>query len=44
MPFPHTVVLFHDATGTRDGDVVSPGYSSRIDQKLNPVVRPSGDS
>lgn len=44
MPFPHTVVLFHDATGTRDGDVLFPGYSSRIDQKQDAMVRPSGDS
>jgi len=21
MPYPHSVVLFHDATGTRDGDI-----------------------
>lgn len=24
MPFPHTVVLFHDATGTRAGDADRP--------------------
>ncbi|HEX6124247.1 MAG TPA: hypothetical protein VFZ23_02630 [Pyrinomonadaceae bacterium] len=27
MPYPHNVVLFHDATGTRDGDKEHPAYS-----------------
>lgn len=31
MPFPHRVVLFHNVTGTRDGDVVVPGYPSKIE-------------
>lgn len=26
MPFPHTVILFHDATGTRDGDIEQAKY------------------
>jgi small-conductance mechanosensitive channel len=26
MPFPHTVVLFHDATGSRDGDIERDKY------------------
>ncbi len=26
MPFPHTVMLFHDATGTRDGDIERDKY------------------
>jgi len=26
MPFPHTVVLFHDATGTREGDIERDKY------------------
>ena len=26
MPFPHTVVLFHDATGSRDGDIKRARY------------------
>lgn len=26
MPFPHTVVLFHDTTGTRDGDIEHADY------------------
>lgn len=26
MPYPHTVVLFHDATGTRDGDIARERY------------------
>ncbi|HEU4595312.1 MAG TPA: mechanosensitive ion channel family protein [Pyrinomonadaceae bacterium] len=28
MPFPHTVVLFHDATGSRDGDIERAKYLS----------------
>lgn len=36
MPFPHRVVLFHNVTGTRDGDVAVPGYPSKI--------APSGES
>lgn len=32
MPYPHTVVLFHDATGTRDGDIERAKYlASPID-------------
>lgn len=27
MPYPHTVVLFHDATGTRDGDLERARYT-----------------
>lgn len=26
MPFPHTVVLFHDSTGSRDGDIAREAY------------------
>ncbi len=26
MPFPHTVVLFHDATGARAGDIEKAAY------------------
>ncbi|MBD0373741.1 MAG: mechanosensitive ion channel family protein [Pyrinomonadaceae bacterium] len=26
MPYPHTVVLFHDATGTREGDIERASY------------------
>jgi len=26
MPYPHTVVLFHDATGSRDGDIAREKY------------------
>lgn len=26
MPYPHTVVLFHDATGTREGDIAQARY------------------
>ena len=26
MPFPHTVVLFHDATGSRSGDIEREKY------------------
>ena len=29
MPYPHQVVLFHDTTGTRDGDVTL-GYQPRV--------------
>ncbi|HEX6187321.1 MAG TPA: mechanosensitive ion channel family protein [Pyrinomonadaceae bacterium] len=36
IPFPHRVVLFHNVTGTRDGDVAVPGYPSKI--------APSGES
>ncbi|HXG84124.1 MAG TPA: mechanosensitive ion channel family protein [Pyrinomonadaceae bacterium] len=28
MPYPHSVVLFHDATGTRDGDIERAKYSA----------------
>ncbi len=29
MPYPHTVVLFHDATGSREGDIERPVYSAQ---------------
>ena len=29
MPYPHNVVLFHDATGTRDGDIERARYATR---------------
>lgn len=29
MPFPHTVVLFHDTTGTRNGDISRASYLTR---------------
>jgi small-conductance mechanosensitive channel len=32
MPFPHTVVLFHDTTGTRDGDISRAEYLQRFDK------------
>jgi small conductance mechanosensitive channel len=35
MPYPHTVVLFHDATGTRDGDIERARY---------PASRGAGDA
>lgn len=28
MPYPHSVVLFHDATGTRDGDIERAKYAA----------------
>jgi len=28
MPYPHSVVLFHDATGTRDGDIEQAKYAA----------------
>lgn len=31
MPYPHTVVLFHDTTGTRKGDIALTDYLSRRD-------------
>ncbi len=33
MPYPHTVVLFHDATGTRAGDISRQSYLSRNDAR-----------
>lgn len=39
MPFPHRVVLFHNVTGTRDGDVVVPGYPSEIEPNGESQVR-----
>lgn len=33
MPFPHRVVLFHNVTGTRDGDVVVSDDPSKIEPK-----------
>jgi len=31
MPYPHTVILFHDATGTREGDTERASYLHRAD-------------
>ena len=33
MPYPHSVVLFHDATGTRDGDIEQAKYLSTGHEK-----------
>ena len=30
MPYPHSVVLFHDATGTRDGDIERAKYAAAM--------------
>ncbi len=30
MPFPHTVILFHDATGTRAGDIERADYLTQL--------------
>jgi len=40
MPYPHSVVLFHDATGTRDGDIERAKYSAA----QAPVNRDGGQS
>ncbi|MDQ4121186.1 MAG: mechanosensitive ion channel [Acidobacteriota bacterium] len=34
MPYPHTVVLFHDATGSRQGDIAAEKYLATGDGKL----------
>ena len=39
MPYPHTVVLFHDATGTREGDIERAPYLSK-DQREGSVESP----
>lgn len=33
MPYPHSVVLFHDATGTRDGDIEQANYLAAREKK-----------
>ena len=38
MPYPHTVLLFHDATGTRDGDIERNRYLLR-EEKTNDQSR-----
>lgn len=40
MPFPHTVLLFHDATGSRDGDIKRGDYL----QHSNGTGRKQGDA
>lgn len=35
MPFPHTVVLFHDATGSRDGDIEQAAYLAKHNGDTN---------
>jgi len=35
MPYPHSVVLFHDATGTRDGDIERAKYIAARDGNSN---------
>ena len=35
MPFPHTVVLFHDATGTRAGDIEQADYLDKSRSATN---------
>lgn len=39
MPFPHTVVLFHDATGSRAGDIERAAYLARL---RDGSTRPTG--
>lgn len=39
MPFPHSVVLFHDQTGSRDGDA-RPGQGHQGDDREAPASRP----
>jgi small conductance mechanosensitive channel len=34
MPYPHTVILFHDTTGSRDGDIPRPAYLRRNGNSL----------
>ncbi|MDQ3323450.1 MAG: mechanosensitive ion channel family protein [Acidobacteriota bacterium] len=35
MPYPHSVVLFHDATGTRDGDIERAKHSAARNENSN---------
>ncbi len=35
MPYPHTVVLFHDATGSRDGDIERAKYLAERRENFN---------
>ena len=40
MPYPHSVVLFHDATGTRDGDIERAKYlSARSNKRRTAKIR-----
>jgi len=39
MPYPHTVVLFHDATGTRAGDIERASYLAQL---RNAPAQPPG--
>ena len=39
IPYPHTVVLFHDATGTRKGDVSRPVYLPSLEGTKNDGAR-----
>lgn len=39
MPFPHSVVLFHDTTGTRVGDIKREDYLSRRDGREQKEAR-----
>lgn len=37
MPYPHSVVLFHDTTGTRDGEILSESYFN-LRKKMTPEI------
>ena len=39
MPYPHTVVLFHDATGTRQDDIERDKYLSRSSNSNRPSLQ-----
>ncbi len=43
MPFPHTVVLFHDATGSREGDIERERYISVRQPRGRAAERADGD-
>lgn len=42
MPFPHTVVLFHDTTGTRAGDIERADYLAQLRDASPPTPRRQG--
>ncbi len=44
MPYPHSVVLFHNATGTRDGDIEQVKYLSAAQMKQATENQDGGDS
>lgn len=39
IPYPHTVILFHDATGTRKGDIKQSVYLARSEIEREPLSR-----